>query len=94
MANNNKLSLASAQANKLIAEPPAKREKMAAQFQFRKEILDSQKSVNYQNEFDRLQGAKRLTALHPNAKSRMKYTQHKAKHSLKAETHAIYKSNI
>ena len=68
MAKKKKLNSASAQAIKLIAELPAKREKITSQIQFRKEILESQKRVNYQNEFDRLQGAKRLTALHPNAK--------------------------
>ena len=30
--------------------------------------MDSQRRANYQNEFDRLQGAKRLTALHPNVR--------------------------
>ena len=53
----------------MIAELPERREKIQAQVQFRSEILEFQKRVNYQNEFDRLQSAKRLTALHPNAKS-------------------------
>ena len=43
---NNKLNLASIQANKLIAELFEKREK--TQVQFRSEISESQKRVNYQ----------------------------------------------
>ena len=54
MANKKKLSLASAQANKLIAEQLEKRKKIKAQVQFRKEVSETQKRVNYQNEFDRL----------------------------------------
>ena len=54
MANKKKPNSASIQANKLIAELPEKREKIKAQVQFRTEILESQKRVNYQNEFDRL----------------------------------------
>ena len=45
------------QFNKLIAELPEKREKVNAQVQFRHDLLESQKRVNYKNEFDRLQGA-------------------------------------
>ena len=66
MANNKKPYLASIQANRLIAELPAKRQKIAAQVQFRKEILYAQKRVNYQSEYDKLQGAKLMSALHPN----------------------------
>ena len=58
MTNKKKPNLASTQANKLIAELPEKREKIKAQVQFRHDILESQKRVNYQSEFDRLQGAK------------------------------------
>ena len=72
MANKKKLILASTQANRLIAELPERREKIKTQVQFRNERLESQKRLNYQNEFDRLQGAKRLAALHPNAKPRVK----------------------
>ena len=57
-------------------------------------MSESQKIVNYQNEFDRLQGAKRLTALHPNAKSRMKELQDKARQPLKGETHNIYRTKF
>ena len=84
----------SIQFNKLIAELPEKREKIKAQIEFRNDILESQKRVNYKNEFDRLQGAKRLTALHPNAKSRMKELQNKARQSLKGDTHIIYSTKF
>ena len=94
MANKKKLGPASIQANKLVAELLAKRKKIAAQVQFRKEILDSQKHVNYQHEVDRLQGAKPTSALHPNVKSRMKHIQHKATQSLKGETLAIYNTKF
>ena len=47
------------QFNKLIAELPEQREKVKAQVQFRPDLLESQKRVNYKNEFDRLQGAKK-----------------------------------
>ena len=59
---------------KLIAEIPEKRLKIEAQDKFR-HLLETQKRVNYQNEFDRLQGAKNLSALHPNVKSRMEELQ-------------------
>ena len=90
MTNKKKLNLASTQANKLIAELPERREKIKAQVQFRHDILESQKRGNYQNEFDRLQGAKKLSALHPNAKSRMNGLQNMARKPLKGETHNIY----
>ena len=48
MANKKKLNLASTQANKLLAELPEKREKLKTQIQFRNEILECQKRVNYQ----------------------------------------------
>ena len=47
MANKKKLNSASTQANRLIAELPERREKIKTQVQFRNEILDSQKRVNY-----------------------------------------------
>ena len=78
----------------MIAELPERREKIKAQVQFRNEILESQKRVDCQNEFDRLQGAKRLTALHPNAKSRMKELHNKACQSFKGETHNIYRTKL
>ena len=46
------------QFNKLIAELPEQREKVKAQVQFRHDLIESQKQVNYKNEFDRLPGAK------------------------------------
>ena len=95
MANKKKLHLASTQANTLIAELLERREKTKTQIQLRNEILDSQKRVNYQNEFDRLQGSKRLTALQPDVKTRMKDIQQKARRSLNGEpSQAIYKTKF
>ena len=91
MTNKKKLYLAPTQANKLIAGLPERREKIKAQVQLRHDILEAQKRVNYQSEFDRLQGAKRFAALNPNAKSRMKELQNRARQSLKGETHNIYR---
>ena len=45
---------------------------------------------SYQNEFDRLQGAKRTVGLQPNVKQRMKELQHKARQSLNNDTHRSY----
>ena len=73
------------QFNKLIAELPEKREKIKAQIEFRYDLLESQIRVNYQNEFDRLQGTKKLPGLDANTKTRMKELQKKAKQSLKGE---------
>lgn len=56
-----------------------KREKIAAQVEFRHDLLEYQKRVNYQNGVDRLQGAKRIIGLQPNVKSRMKELQQKNK---------------
>ena len=94
MANKKKLQLGSIQANKLIAGILEKREKIKTQDQFRHGILESHKRVNYQSEFDTLQGAKRLTALNPNAGSRMKELQNKARQPLKGETHNIYRTKF
>ena len=85
----------SIQFNKLIAELPEKREKIKAQVQFRHDLLESQKRVNYQNEFDRLQGAKKLAGLDKHAKSRMQELQKKARQSLKGEpSHRIYSTKF
>ena len=73
------------QFNKLISELPEKREKIKAQIEFRNDILESQKRVNYKNEFDRLQGAKKLPGLDANTKTRMQELQKKTKQSLKGE---------
>ena len=77
MADKKKLKVGSIQAYKFIAELLGKREKIKTQVRFLKEMLESQKRANYQNEPDRLQGAKRLTALQPDVKSRMKELQQK-----------------
>ena len=95
MANKKKVTPGTVQYNKLIAELPAKREKIKAQIEFRHELLESQKRVNYQNEFDRLQGVKKLSQLKPNAKSRMQELQKKARQSLNGEpSHRIYSTNF
>ena len=63
------------QFNRLIVELPEKQENVKAQVQFRHDILESQKRVSYKNEFDRLQGTKKLPGLDANTKSRMKELQ-------------------
>ena len=45
--------------NKSMSEMKKKPASVASPIQFRHDILESKKRVNYQNEFDRLQGAKR-----------------------------------
>ena len=83
------------QFNKLIAELPEQREKVKAQVQFRHDILESQKRVNYKNEFDRLQGAKKLPGLDANTKTRTQQLQKKARKSLSGEpSHRIYSSKF
>ena len=83
------------QFNKLISELPEKRQKMKSQVEFRNEILESQKRVNYHNEFGRLQGAKRLPGLDANTKSRMNELQKKAKQSLNGTpSHIIYSTKL
>jgi hypothetical protein len=83
------------QYNKLIAELPERKEKIKAQIEFRNDILESQKRVNYKNEFDRLQGAKKISGLDANAKTRMKELQKKAKQSLNGTpSHRIYSTKI
>ena len=95
MPNKKKVTPGTVQYNKLIAELPEKREKIKAQVQFRHDLLESQKRVNYQNEFDRLQGAKKLTGLDANAKTRMKELQKKARQSLNGEpSHRIYSTKF
>ena len=59
MTNKKKLNPASTQTNKSIDELLERREELKAQVQFRHYISESQKRVNYQNEFDRLQGVKK-----------------------------------
>ena len=94
----NKKSLANpgtVQFNKLISELPEKREKIKAQVQFRHDLLETQKRVNYKNEFDRLQGAKKLPGLEAKTKSRMQELQKKARQSLNGEpSHRIYSAKF
>ena len=80
--------------NKLIAEMKKKRANNVSSVEIRNDILESQKRVNYMNEFDRLQGAKKLTALDPNVKKRMQDLQKKARQSLKGDTHRIYSTKF
>ena len=96
MPYKKKVSPGSIQFNKLIAELPEKREKIKAQVQFRHDLSESQKRVNYQNEFDRLQGAKKLPGLDASTKLRMKELQQKARQSLKGgePSHRIYSTKF
>ena len=96
MANKKKQATpGTVQYNKLIAELPEKREKIKAQIEFRNNVIESQKRVNYKNEFDRLQGAKRISGLDPQVKSRMKELQKKAKQSLNGTpSHRIYSTKF
>ena len=80
--------------NKLMSDMKKKRADIVSSVQFRNDVLESQKRVNYQNEFDRLQGAKKLSGLNPNVKSRMQELQKKAKQSLKGDTHRIYSTRF
>ena len=80
--------------NKLMSDMKKKRADIASSVQFRNDVLESQKRVNYQNEFDRLQGSNKLSGLNPNVKSRMRELQKKAKQSLKGETHRIYSTKF
>ena len=97
MANKKKQATpGTVQYNKLIAELPAKREKIKTQIEFRHELLEPQKRVNYKSEFDRLQGAKKLPGLDAHAKSRMKGLQKKARQSLTGgePSHRIYSTKF
>ncbi len=80
--------------NPLMEEMKKKMINIASSVQIRNDILVSQKRVNYQNEFDRLQGTKQLSALDPTAKKRMKDLQDKSRKSLKGETHIIYSTKF
>ena len=91
----NKKKVTTAQYNKLVAEIPEKREKIKAQIEFRHELIESQKRINYKNEFDRLQGAKKIIGLDPQVKSRMQELQKKARQSLNGEpSHRIYSTKF
>ena len=58
MAYKEKATPGTVHLNKRIFELPEKQENIKAQDQFRHDLLESQKRVNYKNEFDRLQSAK------------------------------------
>ena len=92
MPKNKILTPSSTQTNKSIAELPEQREKIAVSIQFRNDLLESQKRINYQNEWDRLHGAKRLLALQPNVKARMKEIQTKARQPLQTQSHDMYET--
>ena len=85
MAIKKKLNPTSIQTNKSIAELPEKRKKLRAQVEFRHDLLESQKRVNYKNGFDRLQGAKKLSGLDAHVKSRLKDLQSMARKPLKGD---------
>ena len=80
--------------NKLMDGMKKKRATISSSVQFGNDFLESQNRINYQNEFDRLQGAKKLTALDPHAKTRMQELQKKARQSLKGEPHRIYSTKF
>ena len=80
--------------NKLMEEMKKKRANIVSSVQFRNELLESQKRINYMNEFDRLRGAKKLSALDPNVKNRLKDLQTMARSSLKGNTHSIYSTKF
>ena len=57
--------------------------------------MESQKRVNYKNEFDRLHGAKSLPGLNQNVKNMMKDLKSMARLSLKGQQpHRIYSTKI
>ena len=78
------------QFNKLIAELLEKK-----QIEFRNDIVESQKRINYKSESERLQGAKKIAGLDDKAKTRMKELQNKAKQSLNGTpSHRIYSTKF
>ena len=83
------------QFNKPISELPEKQETIKAQVQFRHDLSESQKRINCQNEFDRLQGAKKLPGLNANTKSRIQELLKTARQPLKGEpSHRIHSSKF
>ena len=95
VANKKKLNPISIQTNKSIAELHGKRQEIRAQVEFRRGLLEPQERINYKNESDRLQGAKKLPGLDANTKSRMQELQKKARQSLKGEpSHRIYSTKL
>ena len=72
-----------------------KYQKNKAQIEFINDILESQKRINYKSEFERLQGAKKLSGLDANTIARMKELQKKAKQSLNGTpSHRIYSTKF
>ena len=97
MANKKKQATpGTVQFNKLISGLPENREKIKAQIEFRHELIESQKRINYKNEFDRLQGAKKIIGLDPQVKTRMQELQKKARQSLTGgePSHRIYSTKF
>ena len=95
MPHKKKVSPGSIQFNKLITELLEKRQKIRAQIESKNDALASQKRMNYKNEFDRLQGGKKLPGLDANTKSRMQELQKKARQSLKGEpSHRISSTKL
>ena len=91
MTYKKKATPGTVQFNKLISELREQQEKIKAQVQFRHDLLESQKIITYKNEFDRLQGAKKLPGLDANTKLRMKKPQKKARQPLNGSPpHRIY----
>ena len=82
--------------NKLMGEMEKKRANILSSVEFRNELLESQKRVNYMSEFDGLQGAKKLPGLDANVKSRKKELQKKAKQPLNGgePSHRIYSTKF
>ena len=81
--------------NILMDEMNKKRATIASSVQFRNDLLEPQERINYQNGFDRLQGAKKLAGLGAGAKPRMQELQKKARQSLKGEPpHRMYSTKF
>ena len=54
--------------NTLMSEIRTNKATIVSSVQFKNDILESQKRINYQTKFDRLQGAKRIIGLQPHVK--------------------------
>ena len=79
---------------KLLDELKKKRANLVSSVQFRHDTLETQKRINYQNEFDRLQGAQKIEGLKTHTKNRMKDLQDMARKSLNGELNIIYTTKI
>ena len=80
MTYKKKATPGTGQFNKSISELLEK-PNIKAQVQFRHDLLEPQKIINYQSEFDRLQGAKKPPGLGTNTKSRMRELQKKQRNN-------------